>query len=186
MGKTCVYCINHQSLLELANAGRPLFPGNDVDDQLKRIFKYPCQTLVSLERKPSQVLDTGLKWLWHFSWVFFSIENCLLKWRVSRENGPVPGYKNWQIFGLQNCVKFVLFQVQSYIFVTKITRNSWNIPSVWYTWQHHGRICTALWTLKRSIFPQHSSNGHIVPQEDRIFPWIGLEYSLEKVWKLFE
>ena len=24
---------------ELANAGRPLFPGNDVDDQLKRIFK---------------------------------------------------------------------------------------------------------------------------------------------------
>ena len=25
--------------LELANAGRPLFPGNDVDDQLKRIFK---------------------------------------------------------------------------------------------------------------------------------------------------
>lgn len=28
-------------LLELANAGRPLFPGNDVDDQLKRIFRYP-------------------------------------------------------------------------------------------------------------------------------------------------
>lgn len=24
---------------ELANAGRPLFPGSDVDDQLKRIFK---------------------------------------------------------------------------------------------------------------------------------------------------
>ena len=24
---------------ELANAGRPLFPGNDVEDQLKRIFK---------------------------------------------------------------------------------------------------------------------------------------------------
>ncbi|GCB83041.1 hypothetical protein scyTo_0023629, partial [Scyliorhinus torazame] len=23
----------------LANAGRPLFPGNDVDDQLKRIFR---------------------------------------------------------------------------------------------------------------------------------------------------
>ncbi len=30
---------------ELANAGRPLFPGNDVDDQLKRIFKYPLHTL---------------------------------------------------------------------------------------------------------------------------------------------
>lgn len=28
-------------LSELANAGRPLFPGNDVDDQLKRIFRYP-------------------------------------------------------------------------------------------------------------------------------------------------
>ena len=26
-------------LSELANAGRPLFPGSDVDDQLKRIFK---------------------------------------------------------------------------------------------------------------------------------------------------
>lgn len=24
---------------EMANAGRPLFPGSDVDDQLKRIFK---------------------------------------------------------------------------------------------------------------------------------------------------
>ncbi|KAK1794838.1 hypothetical protein P4O66_010036 [Electrophorus voltai] len=41
---------------ELANAGRPLFPGNDVDDQLKRIFRYPsvsvshvvCQTLYLL------------------------------------------------------------------------------------------------------------------------------------------
>ncbi|KAG7214741.1 hypothetical protein INR49_010633, partial [Caranx melampygus] len=29
----CIYA-------ELANAGRPLFPGNDVDDQLKRIFRY--------------------------------------------------------------------------------------------------------------------------------------------------
>ena len=26
-------------IIELANAGRPLFPGSDVDDQLKRIFK---------------------------------------------------------------------------------------------------------------------------------------------------
>lgn len=30
---------------ELANAGRPLFPGNDVDDQLKRIFRYPPSAL---------------------------------------------------------------------------------------------------------------------------------------------
>ncbi len=27
------------AFVELANAGRPLFPGSDVDDQLKRIFK---------------------------------------------------------------------------------------------------------------------------------------------------
>ena len=26
-------------ILELANAGRPLFPGSDIEDQLKRIFK---------------------------------------------------------------------------------------------------------------------------------------------------
>ncbi|XP_075406356.1 cyclin-dependent kinase 5 isoform X1 [Tenrec ecaudatus] len=31
---------------ELANAGRPLFPGNDVDDQLKRIFRYPAWALL--------------------------------------------------------------------------------------------------------------------------------------------
>nr|KAF6283904.1 cyclin dependent kinase 5 [Pipistrellus kuhlii] len=32
---------------ELANAGRPLFPGNDVDDQLKRIFRYPSIAFAS-------------------------------------------------------------------------------------------------------------------------------------------
>ncbi len=26
---------------EMANGGRPLFPGSDVDEQLKRVFKYP-------------------------------------------------------------------------------------------------------------------------------------------------
>lgn len=31
--------VNSLELQELANAGRPLFPGSDVDDQLKRIFK---------------------------------------------------------------------------------------------------------------------------------------------------
>ncbi|XP_070281044.1 cyclin-dependent kinase 5 isoform X1 [Myotis yumanensis] len=35
---------------ELANAGRPLFPGNDVDDQLKRIFRYPS---IPLRLEPS-------------------------------------------------------------------------------------------------------------------------------------
>lgn len=31
--------ISSRYVAELANAGRPLFPGSDVDDQLKRIFK---------------------------------------------------------------------------------------------------------------------------------------------------
>ena len=70
------------------------------------------------------------------------------------------------MFGLQNCVKFVLFKVhvQSYIWYQnnqKFEHLSENNPSVWYTWQHshHGRICTTLfWTLNRSIFPQHSSD----------------------------
>ena len=26
---------------EIANGGKPLFPGSDVDEQLKRVFKYP-------------------------------------------------------------------------------------------------------------------------------------------------
>ncbi|NXW23162.1 CDK5 kinase, partial [Circaetus pectoralis] len=36
---------------ELANAGRPLFPGNDVDDQLKRIFRYPSGAARELRRE---------------------------------------------------------------------------------------------------------------------------------------
>lgn len=31
--------MSRYNFAELANAGRPLFPGSDVDDQLKRIFK---------------------------------------------------------------------------------------------------------------------------------------------------
>ena len=96
-------------------------------------------------------------------------EFCMIlhKWRVSRENRPVQGCKNWQFFGLQNCVKFVLFKVHevlSYIWCQnnqKFDHLSGNNPSCWYTWQHfhHGRICTTLfWTLNRSIFPQHSSS----------------------------
>lgn len=30
---------NYGYLIEIANSGRPLFPGADVEDQLKRIFK---------------------------------------------------------------------------------------------------------------------------------------------------
>lgn len=33
--------VKYIDVVEMANAGRPLFPGNDVEDQLKRIFKYP-------------------------------------------------------------------------------------------------------------------------------------------------
>lgn len=40
MGPTCTV-LSLFFPAELANAGRPLFPGNDVDDQLKRIFRYP-------------------------------------------------------------------------------------------------------------------------------------------------
>ncbi len=63
----------------------------------------------------------------------------------------------------QNCVKFVLFEVQSHIWYQNnqiFEHLSGNNPSVWYTWQHshHGRIYTTLfWTPNRSIFPQHSS-----------------------------
>lgn len=32
---SCIFLLHS----EMANAGRPLFPGNDVEDQLKRIFK---------------------------------------------------------------------------------------------------------------------------------------------------
>lgn len=35
-----MFYFDSMSHSELANAGRPLFPGNDVDDQLKRIFRY--------------------------------------------------------------------------------------------------------------------------------------------------
>ncbi|NXG09526.1 CDK5 kinase, partial [Sakesphorus luctuosus] len=41
---------------ELANAGRPLFPGNDVDDQLKRIFRYPW------EGKNGEIQHWGCPW----------------------------------------------------------------------------------------------------------------------------
>jgi len=36
----CIFYISFVIYVELANAGRPLFPGSDVDDQLKRIFKF--------------------------------------------------------------------------------------------------------------------------------------------------
>jgi len=37
-----IFPVNHFFFTtEIANGGRPLFPGGDVDDQLRRIFKYP-------------------------------------------------------------------------------------------------------------------------------------------------
>ncbi|KAF7461996.1 Hypothetical predicted protein [Marmota monax] len=44
---------------ELANAGRPLFPGNDVDDQLKRIFRYPSLPLPHLSLAHHPYLHSG-------------------------------------------------------------------------------------------------------------------------------
>ncbi|NXA56323.1 CDK5 kinase, partial [Nothocercus julius] len=47
---------------ELANAGRPLFPGNDVDDQLKRIFRYPSG--LGLRRGRGRLLGTPTEEQW--------------------------------------------------------------------------------------------------------------------------
>ncbi|NXY89137.1 CDK5 kinase, partial [Alcedo cyanopectus] len=47
---------------ELANAGRPLFPGNDVDDQLKRIFRYPLG--VALDPAVPTLLGTPTEEQW--------------------------------------------------------------------------------------------------------------------------
>ncbi|KAG8506153.1 Cyclin-dependent-like kinase 5 [Galemys pyrenaicus] len=44
---------------ELANAGRPLFPGNDVDDQLKRIFRYPSSFPCPGSEPTGRVRDGG-------------------------------------------------------------------------------------------------------------------------------
>lgn len=38
-GEICFIALTKNDILELANNGRPLFPGTDVDDQLKKIFK---------------------------------------------------------------------------------------------------------------------------------------------------
>ena len=40
---------------ELANAGRPLFPGSDVDDQLKRIFKLLGIIRISISMTSDQL-----------------------------------------------------------------------------------------------------------------------------------
>ncbi|NXY53868.1 CDK5 kinase, partial [Callaeas wilsoni] len=62
---------------ELANAGRPLFPGNDVDDQLKRIFRYPWEwgtpewTGLPGNGEPKGMGTTGngdFPWEWRALW----------------------------------------------------------------------------------------------------------------------
>jgi len=37
---SCLFLLVNSSS-EMANGGKPLFPGSDVDEQLKRVFKYP-------------------------------------------------------------------------------------------------------------------------------------------------
>ncbi len=67
-------------------------------------------------------------------------------------------------FGLQNCVKLVLFEILSCVWHQnnqKFYHLSGNNSSVWYTRMHfhHDSICkTLFWTLNRSIFSQHSSS----------------------------
>lgn len=73
------FCVCHFS--ELANAGRPLFPGNDVDDQLKRIFRYPLSS-----RFRMIVISDGI--------VFFSLTTCHVagnsNWRAVADNDQTP------------------------------------------------------------------------------------------------
>ncbi len=89
--------------------------------------------------------------------------------------------KNWQIFGLQICVKCIHFEVLPHMWYQNnqtLDHLSWNNHSVWYSWKyfHHNRICTTLfWTLNRSIFPQHSSNVlHITMRNKGIYVVIKL------------
>ena len=45
---------------EIANGGKPLFPGSDVDEQLKRVFKYPQSLLASFPGLQSPNAVEGL------------------------------------------------------------------------------------------------------------------------------
>ena len=72
--------------------------------------------------------------------------------------------KNQQFFGLQNCVKFILFEVLLYIWYQnnqKYDHLSENNPSVWYTWQHfrtmigHVQPCFGPWTGRFSHNTHH-------------------------------
>ncbi len=100
-------------------------------------------------------------------------------WQASCKNWPVRGETNRQFFGLQNCVKFVLFEVQSYNWYQNnqtFEHLSWNNPSVWYTWQHshHGRICPTVETGRFSHNTHHIS----------IFVWSGLFFPFWQVCNL--
>lgn len=67
---------------ELANAGRPLFPGNDVDDQLKRIFRYP----LSSRFRTTEVISDGT--------CVISLMTCHVvgnsNWRAVADNDQTP------------------------------------------------------------------------------------------------
>ena len=54
---------------EIANGGKPLFPGSDVDEQLKRVFKYPQSSIVD-----SFPDCFGLVWEW----------NCIIEGQTHR------------------------------------------------------------------------------------------------------
>jgi hypothetical protein len=58
---------------ELANAGRPLFPGSDVDDQLKRIFKLLGTAMEETWTGVSQLPDYKPFPLYHPSMSFSQV-----------------------------------------------------------------------------------------------------------------
>uniref|UniRef100_A0A8C5TZP9 Cell division protein kinase 5 n=1 Tax=Malurus cyaneus samueli TaxID=2593467 RepID=A0A8C5TZP9_9PASS len=71
---------------ELANAGRPLFPGNDVDDQLKRIFRYPWEW-----GNPAWVSSLGMgnSGKWEAKGMGTAGNGEIQEWRVPR-SGDLP------------------------------------------------------------------------------------------------
>ncbi len=92
------------------------------------------------------------------------------KWRVSRENWPVRGLKNWLFFGLQTCVKFVIFEVLAYIWYQinqKLDHLSGNNLSVWYisnsisTMRGYVQPCFEPWTGRFSHNTHQMSGCHV-------------------------
>ncbi len=104
-------------------------------------------------------------------------------WRVSRENWPVRGSKNGKIFGLPNCTKFVLFEVQSYKYLISkylVTRNSsifheitllFDIPDSIHTLVGYVQPCFEPWTGRFSHNTYHISSGIVLKEHSQGWNW---------------